>query len=456
MSARTLVIAGTASGVGKTTVTLGLMAAWRRRGLAVQGFKVGPDFIDPGFHALATGRASYTLDGWMCGRARVLETMARHAAEADLAVVEGVMGCFDGAEATGDAGSTAEIAKWLGAPVVLVVDAGAQARSAAAVVQGFERFDSALCLAAVLFNRVGGAGHGRLLAAAVRAACDAEPVGFIPHDGGLALPERYLGLVTAVEHPLDPERLERLADLIEASVDLDRLAALARPLPTGGAAGAPAPPTATVRVARIAVARDAAFQFYYPENLERLSECGAELVSWSPMTDSAPDADGFYFGGGYPELHARALAANGAALRAVAEHAAAGTPIYAECGGLMYLAERLEDVEGAVHRMVGVLPAGVRVSPRCLTLGYRAVALTADTPLGPAGTVARGHEFHASALAAVPASVARVYAPAASAGAPGGEGYLIGSALMSYVHLHFGSNPALARVFVERCAAVRR
>lgn len=472
MSARVLVIAGTGSGVGKTTVALGLMAAWRRRGLVVQGFKVGPDFIDPGFHALATGRPSYNLDGWMCGRERVLETVARRSADADLAVIEGVMGCFDGAEASSDVGSTAEVARWLGAPVVLVVDASAQARSAAAVVHGFECFDAALRVAAVIFNRVGGAGHGRMLATAVRGTCAAEPVGAVPGDGAIAIPERHLGLVTALEGALATSRLQSLADLIESSVDLPRLATLAAPLPSARVAGAILPVGSQgeselarralrtrrrvpLPAIRVAVARDAAFQFYYRENLALLQEWGAGLVFWSPLADAVPDADGLYFGGGYPELHARALAANGSALRAVAEHAAAGTPIYAECGGLMYLAESLEDAEGTAHRMAGVLPAAVRMSPGRLTLGYRTIELTADTPLGPEGTVARGHEFHASSLDPVPASVARVYTMAGDDGTPRAEGYLVGRTLMSYVHLHFGSNPALARAFVEGCAAVR-
>ncbi|MGH7389787.1 MAG: cobyrinate a,c-diamide synthase [Candidatus Rokuibacteriota bacterium] len=462
MSARVLVIGGTGSGVGKTTVTLGLLAAWRRRGLAAQAFKVGPDFIDPGFHALATGRPSYNLDGWMCGRERVLETVVTRSAGADVAVVEGVMGCFDGADATGDAGSTAEVAKWLGAPVVLVIDASAQARSAAAVVRGFERFDPELRVAAVIANRVGGAAHGRMIAAAIRGSCAADPVGAIPRDDAIAVPERHLGLVTASEAPLTADRLDHLADLIEASIDVDRLLALAEPLSSAGVAAAADPESGLggdhrgpLR-ARIAVARDAAFQFYYPDNLERLAAAGAALTFWSPLADLVPDADGFYIGGGYPELHARTLAANAEALRAIAERAAAGTPIYAECGGLMYLAESLEDMDGVAHRMAGVLPAAVRMSRRRSTLGYRAVRFTTGTPLAPAGSAARGHEFHHSTLDPVPPSVTRAYSIAGREGESRTEGYLLGRALLSYVHLHFASNPALAPSFVDACAGVRR
>jgi cobyrinic acid a,c-diamide synthase len=450
---RILVVAGTASGVGKTTLTVGLLEAYRRRGLAVQAFKVGPDFIDPGFHALATGRPSYTLDGWMCGREHALATVARHAAEADLAIVEGVMGCFDGADATGDAGSTAEIAKWLGAPVLLVIDASAQSRSAAAAVQGFEHFDPDLRVAAVVANRVGGAGHAGWVAEAIRSACRAVPVGALIRDETLAVPERHLGLVTAGEGVLTGARRKRLAAAIEQGIDLDRLLALAAPvaLPHSAPAVDPAPR------ARIGVARDVAFHFYYPENLDRLRAAGAALVEVSPLVDrDLPDVDGLYLGGGYPELHAAALAKNVPMIGAVADFAASDRPIYAECGGLMYLAHALEDPQGVVHPMVGLLPTTVRMRPGRLALGYTEIRLTADSALGPAGTVARGHEFHASTVDPVPARVPRTYQVAGRAGGERSEGYVVGSALMSYVHLHFGSAPGLAPAFVQSCLRARR
>ena len=452
--ARVLVVAGTGSGVGKTTVTLGLLEAYRRRGLAVQAFKVGPDFIDPGLHEVVTGRPSYNLDGWMCGRAHVLATVARHAADADLAIVEGVMGCFDGAGATGDDGSTAQVAKWLGAPVVLVIDAWGQSRSAAATVTGFERFDPDLHVAGVIANRVGGDVHARLVAEAIRAHGKAVPIGAVPRDEALSLPERHLGLVTAPEGVLTAEFRARLAEAIERHLDLDALLALARPpnppREQEGSAGQASPGGAARRV-RLAVARDVAFQFYYRENLALLEAAGADITYWSPMTDAPPDADGFYFGGGYPELHARGLADNGVALKIVRERAEQGCPIYAECGGLMYLADALEDQDGVAHPMVGVLPATVRMRPRRLTLGYREVRFTGDSPLGAAGTRARGHEFHSSTLDPVPERVRRVWALGDRA-----EGYLIHHALISYVHLHFGSNPELPRAFVAACADARR
>jgi cobyrinic acid a,c-diamide synthase len=453
MTARVVVIAGVASGVGKTSITLGLLAALRRRGLVVQAFKVGPDFVDPGLHAVVTGRPSHNLDGWMCGRARVLDLAARAAAGADVAVVEGVMGCFDGVDGTSDEGSTAQVARWLGAPVVLVLDAAALARSAAAVVLGFERFDPALRVAGVIANRAGGAAHARFMADAVAAACRAEWLGAVAYDPALTLPERHLGLHTAAEGALTSELISRLADAVERGVDLDRLLAAAASLPESVPGAIDRPLSAR---ARIGVARDAAFQFYYEENLALLRRAGAELVWWSPLADAGvPDVDGLYLGGGYPELYAAALADNAGVRKAVRRFAEAGRPVYAECGGLMFLAESLEDLEGRVHPMAGVLPAPVRMRPHGVTLGYAEVTLAADCPLGAAGGVARGQEFHASTLGRVPPAVSRVYQVRAPGGGERAEGYLMGRTLMSYLHLHFASSPGLATAFVEACAGVR-
>jgi cobyrinic acid a,c-diamide synthase len=463
--ARILVVAGTGTGVGKTSITLGLLEAYRRRGLAVQAFKVGPDFIDPGLHALVTGRPSYNLDGWMCGRAAVTACVARASAGADLAIVEGMMGCFDGVDGASEDGSTAQIAKWLGAPVVLVLDAWSAARSAAATVLGFERFDSELAVAGVIANRVGGDAHGRMIAGAIGASCRAVSLGAIRRDDALVLPERHLGLVTAAEGVLTPELRVRLADAIEASVDLDRLYELAAPpAELSGPSHRPAPglplaprrrsPRTATRPVRIGVARDAAFQFYYAENLDLLREAGAELVFWSPLAaDDLPAVDGLYFGGGYPELHARRLAGNAELRKAVRRFVEAGRPVHAECGGLMYLAETLEDPDGAEHPMVGVLPARVRMRPPRMALGYTEVALAADTPVGLAGTVARGHEFHYSWLEPAPAGVACAYRVSQRGAGERAEGWLVGRTLMSYVHLHFASNPGLAGAFVRACAA---
>jgi cobyrinic acid a,c-diamide synthase len=454
MTARAVVVAGTSSGVGKTTVTLGLLEAYRRRGLRVQAFKVGPDFIDPGFHALASGRPSYNLDGWMCGRDAVLACVARQAADADLVVVEGMMGCFDGVDGDSEVGSTAEIAKWLGAPVILVLDAARLARSAAAVVLGFKRYDPALEVGAVIVNELAGASHRDGVLGAIQRACGALPLGGLAHDAALALPERHLGLVTASEGTFGEAQRERLARAIEASMDLNALLALARPL----AVPAPRRPGATDgghRV-RIGVARDVAFQFYYAENLQRLEDAGAELVFWSPLADArVPDVDGLYLGGGYPELKAEQLGDNVTVRDSVRAFAAAGRPIYAECGGLMFLADALSDASGTMRPMVGLLPATVSMHPPRMTLAYTEVVFTADTPLGKAGTTARGHEFHFSTLTEVPARVPRAWQLITQV-RHRDEGYLVGQALMSYVHLHFASSPDIAPSFVRACRDSRR
>jgi cobyrinic acid a,c-diamide synthase len=449
---RALVIGGAGSGVGKTSVTLGLLAALRRRGLRVQAFKVGPDFIDAGLHAVAGGGPSYNVDGWMCGRDAVLATVSRRAADADVAVIEGMMGCFDGVDGVSEAGSTAQVAKWLGAPVVLVVDASAQSRSLAATVLGFERFDPELRLVAVVANHVGGTAHARAIADAITGACRSVPIGALVRDPTLTLPERHLGLLTAAEGALTPGHVARLADAVERGIDVERLLALAAPLPLPAASARPAGEPRT----RIGVARDAAFQFYYAENLALLAELGAELVFWSPLTAAEPpDADGLYLGGGYPELHARALADNESCRKAVRGFVERGGPVYAECGGLMYLAESLTDGDGRVHPMVGVLPAGVSMRPARMTLGYAEITLTSETPLGLSGSSARGHVFHFSTLEPVPRGIRRAYQVTVPGRGSHAEGYLVGNALMSYVHLHFASNPELARGFVEACARAR-
>ncbi|BCR03735.1 cobyrinate a,c-diamide synthase [Desulfuromonas versatilis] len=447
-----LIISAPSSGCGKTTVTLGLLAALRRRGVRVAPFKVGPDFIDPGHHAAACGRVSRNLDGWMCGEAWVRGAFARGCAGAEVAVVEGVMGLFDGASGASDVGSSAEIARWLGGQAVLVVDARAQARSAAALVQGFAGFEPRLEFAGVIFNRVGSPGHAEMLREAVASVPGLPPVlGCLPRAEDLAMPERHLGLVTAGEGAVDAEFFARVADWVEAGVDLDALLAL--PGVRASENGAQKvtfqdlTPGSGRRV-RIGVGRDAAFCFYYPDNLELLEQAGAELVFFSPLGDGRlpVDLDGLYLGGGYPELHTASLAANRALLEEIRRAAENGLPVYAECGGFMALARGIDGVA-----MAGIFPAEARMLPRRRALGYREVSLTADSPLGPTGTVARGHEFHYSEMA-LPPEVERVYRMTRRAGVDAGEeGYRIGNTLGSYVHLHFGSNPQLARNFVEFC-----
>ncbi len=448
---RALVIAGTHSGVGKTTVTLGLMAALKRRGYTIQGFKVGPDFIDPGHHRQVTGRPSRNVDGWMLSREENQTIFQRAMIPADVGVVEGVMGLFDGYDGLSEAGSTAQMAKWLGLPVVLVVDARSLARSAGALVHGYATFDPELPLSGVIFNRVAGERHLDYLRQVMDQRGQARLFGGIPREAELTIPERHLGLLTTEEHPLDADFLGRLADVVEQAVDVEGLWAA---LPAFQIRAADGPPLPAPRV-RLGVARDAAFCFYYPENWEWLERCGAELAFFSPLRDPElpPDIHGLYLGGGYPEVFAERLAANAGMRRGIKAAAAAGLPVYAECGGLMYVGEEIVDLEGRSHPMAGVLPLSVRMLPRLKSLGYREVTLTADCLLGEAGAKIRGHEFHYSELQAEPLeTVTRLYKLAAR-GRDGErrEGYSRGQVLASYVHLHFGSNPEAARHLVAAC-----
>ena len=432
MTTRIIIVGGTHSGAGKTTVATGIMAALHRRGLRVQGFKVGPDFIDPTFHQAATGRPGRNLDGWMLSREANLEIFARGVEDADVAVIEGVMGLFDGESSSSLAGSTAEIALWLDAPPVLVLDASAMAASAAAIVHGFDTLLRELRVSAVICNKVAGDGHYAYLRDAIRAGCRPEPVGYLPHDERFAIPERHLGLHLAQE-VLSPDRLAGLAEWIESHLDLDRLLELSALRETAAIAPKVHQPTR----ARIGIARDAAFGFYYHDNLEMLRGLGAELVEFSPISDRAlpPDLDGMYLGGGYPELHAEALSANASMLAAVEQFDA---PVYAECGGFMYLTHAIVDADGRSWPMAGIFPTVTRMQKRLAKLGY------IEIEWAP-GELARGHEFRYSVIDPMPESISRVYR----------EGYRLRNVLASYVHLHFGSCPGFAKRFVDECAEWR-
>jgi cobyrinic acid a,c-diamide synthase len=439
-----LLIAAPSSGCGKTSVTLGLMAAFRRRGLVVAPFKVGPDYIDPGHHTAICGRPSHNLDSWFCSEPQLGQTFATGSCGADIALVEGVMGLFDGVSGASEEGSSAQIAKWLGLPVLLVVDASAQARSFAAVVKGFAQFDPQLQLAGVIANRVGSDRHAAMLQEALASVPGLPPLlGALPRQEDILLPERHLGLVTAED--LGGEHGERLAGWVEQHLDLPRLRRLATSR-IGAISTAPAAPPAG-RL-RIGVARDRAFCFYYPENLALLEQAGAELVEFSPLHDrQLPDKlAGLYLGGGYPELHAEQLAANAGMRQQISDAAEGGLPIYAECGGLMYLCRAIER-----WSMCSVFSAAAVMLPRRRALGYRQVELLAAGPLGPAGTRVRGHEFHYSEVE-MPPEVARCYRLDRRNGeAAATEGYRHKNVLGSYVHLHFGSNPQVAENFVDFC-----
>jgi cobyrinic acid a,c-diamide synthase len=429
------------------------MAALAGRGLRVAPFKVGPDFIDPGHHGAMTGAVSRNLDGWMLPEATNRALFAQAAGKADVAVVEGVMGLFDGYDGGSEAGSTAQMAKWLGLPVLLVVSARSMARSVAALVLGFERFDPALSFAGVVFNHLGSPRHLRYLQEAM-AGTDLMPVlGGIPREAGIAIPERHLGLLTREDHPGHGQQREALADLVEAHMDLD---ALLERLPEIRPEAAP-PPLADATPpsgVRIAVARDRAFCFYYQDNLDLLAASGATLIPFSPLeADRLPEGvAGLYLGGGYPELHARRLSGRKGLLAQIREQSAAGMPIYGECGGFMYLCRELTDPEGTPYSMAGCFPFRIRMLDRLKALGYREITLSRPGILGPAGTNIRGHEFHYSEIAAPDRTVETVYGVTDGSGGPrAAEGYRRHNTLGSYVHLHFGSRPETAAHFVAAC-----
>jgi cobyrinic acid a,c-diamide synthase len=446
-----LVIAAPASGCGKTTVACGLMVALRARGLTVSGHKVGPDYIDPGYHALATGRAPRNLDPFLCGEALIAPLFRHGAAGAQVAVVEGVMGLFDGVDPTlglgEDYGSTAHVARLLGAPVVLVVDAARAGRSVAALAAGFAGFDPRTPVAGVILNQVASDRHERLLRDAL-AGTGLPVYGVIRRTEGIVTPSRHLGLIPAAERAaLAGQAIDRMGALIAASCDLDALLALAaRASALPGPAWSPPPATAcTIPAPTIAIAGGAAFTFGYTEQAELLEAAGARVARLDPLRDEdLPEGTaGLILGGGFPELHAAGLSANGRLRDRVAALAARGAPVAAECAGLLYLARTLDD-----RPMCGVLDVRATMTPK-LTLGYRQAVAVTDSVLARAGDVVRGHEFHRTA--AVPAAGDQ---PAWQVGPGAVEGHVAGSVVASYLHTHWAGHPAAAARFTAACAKV--
>jgi cobyrinic acid a,c-diamide synthase len=441
-----VVIAGTSSGAGKTSVTCGVIGALRRRGLRVQGFKVGPDYIDPSYHALASGRPGRNLDAFLSGP-ELIAPLARHGARgADVAVVEGVMGLFDGASGRGELASSGHVAKLLRAPVVLVLDATSMARSAAAVVHGYRTFDPEIDVAGVVFNKVGSDHHEELLRDAV-AGLGLPVLGALRRDERVDAPERHLGLVPAGEREgRTRATLAALADAAERHVDLDGIAALARKAPAlAGAAWSPESPEP--QRARIAIARGPAFSFHYRENLELLEAAGAELVPFDPLSDpDLPEGAGaLLLAGGFPEAFGPELEANAPLRAAVAAFAESGRPVLAECGGLLFLCR---DLDG--RPMCAVLPASARMTGR-LHLGYREAEAATATPWLDAGERVRGHEFHYSEVE--PASGEPAWMLRAR-GRERADGFAAGAVQASYLHVHWAAYPELARRFVRAAAAL--
>jgi cobyrinic acid a,c-diamide synthase len=448
-----VVIGGTHSGVGKTSVAIGIMGALARKGRRVQGFKIGPDFLDTSFHTAVTGRPSRNLDSWMIPKKKIPSIFASGCEGADIAVIEGVMGVFDGIDGKSEAASTSEVAKTLKAPVILVIDAYGLAGSAAALVLGYKSLDPELQLSGVILNRVAGDAHAEMCREAIARHSKVPVLGAIRVSKEVALPERHLGLVPATEME-NKKVLEAIINHVESHVDLDLIEGLAR-----SASLLPVTEKPNTRHGMdrdetvIAVARDRAFNFYYQENLDGLVEAGARLKFFSPLEDQAipEDAKGLYIGGGYPELYASGLAANHSMLDSVGKYAENGMPIYAECGGLMYLTKSIQDLDGVVHRAVGLLDAKTSMVRR-LTLSYTLAKATRPNILTRSGDIVRGHEFHFSTLQDLPRDAEFAYDLKRGVGISGGhDGWTCYSTLASYMHTNFASDERMAERFVEAC-----
>lgn len=453
---RRLVIAGTGSGAGKTTVTIGIMAALQAKGYSVQGFKCGPDYIDPTYHAAVTGRPSRNLDSWMLGPEAVKEIFVRGSGGADISIIEGVMGMYDGKDPLTDEGSTAHISRIVEAPVLLVVNVQSMARSAAAVVKGFQCLSPNVRIAGVVANKAGSDGHYRIVKEAIEQECGIPVVGYLKRETELEIPERHLGLVPSIERGELDSMFDKLGALIAGQLDLDLLLEIAACKPLA------CTPTLFARTSRnngivIAVAKDPAFHFYYPENLELLEAHGAECRFFSPLAgESVPaEADGLYIGGGFPEEFAERLAGFEEVKASVRERIESGLPTLAECGGFMYLTEAIRDTQGNEYPMVGLIKGSVTMQPKLAALGYREIAGTEQNFLLGEGETARGHEFHYSAFqprgGAFPSPA---YTTTGRSGTKS-DGFATTNLVAGYVHFHFGSNPGMVERWLQACRSYK-
>ena len=453
MNARNIprvVIAAPMSGSGKTTVVTGLLAAMRARGVKAQSYKIGPDYIDPGYHALASGRPAHNLDTWLVPKERLADIFIGTMADAEVAVIEGVMGLYDGGK--NGVSSTAEIAKLLKAPVVLVVNAKSMGESAAALVMGFKQYDPEVDLAGVILNRLGSDTHRMMIEEAL-GKMGVPVFGAIKRNDEMTMPERHLGLVPVEENARERETVDAIGRVVGASVDIGRMVALAKSAPAlaeRSGLSASAPPKV-----RVAVARDEAFSFYYPESLSVLRQKGADIVFFSPLHDAAlPQADGLILGGGFPEMFAKELYENESMRASIKDAAEKGMPIYAECGGFMYLMRSVTDFAGHSFPMLGVIPGEVAMNRKLQTVGYVSAEMMRDTVLGPKGTVLHGHEFHFSSECEPEAGAdyPRAFTFRKTRNpAPYPAGYAKGNILGSYLHLHFAGAEDAAASFVAAC-----
>lgn len=443
------VIAGTNSGVGKTTLTIGLMAALQKRGLTVQGFKCGPDYIDPSFHQAVTGRTSHNIDSYMFEEDVVKDIVMRASASSDVSIIEGVMGFYDGKNPLSDVGSTADIAVMTESPVVLVVNCAAMARSAAAIVKGFQLLSNRPKIVAVIANQVGSASHFQIVKTAIEAECRIPVIGYMKKQADLHMPSRHLGLIPALERGEMKGYFDQLATLVEETINVEQLLNLteAAPLQVEHSIFT----TSTEETCTIAVAKDAAFNFYYEENLALLKANGAKIVYFSPLADEEvpEEADGLYIGGGFPEEFAAKLANNQCVKQSVQSFIASKRPTFAECGGFMYLTEAIETLEGERFEMVGAIPGYTKMQGKRVALGYREIYGKKDNFLIKESMVAKGHEFHYSTYEGGSENYA--YDTKGRFKAKG-EGYMDDHLVAGYTHFHFASNPAVAARFVSACS----
>lgn len=447
-------IAGTQSGVGKTTLATGLMAAMSRREYIVQPYKVGPDYIDPGFHTVATGKISRNLDSWMVSKKHLLELFQHSSQQAQISIIEGVMGLFDGHRQGGGRGSSAEVAKILSTPVILIIDAQQMAQSGAALTYGFQNYDPDLNLVGVILNRVSSKSHYRMIKEPIE-ELGVAVLGHIPQQEELELPERHLGLVPTAESNSLVEYLDELAASIEEHLDLDKiyqLAAQAEELDlVEEELFAVSENEAEIS---IAVARDKAFNFYYEDNLDLLRARGVKIKYFSPLQDNSlpPGISGIYIGGGFPESFLKELSENKSIQRSLKVAISQGMPTYAECGGLMYLTKKIVNFDQESYPMLGIIPGSIVMQDSLQAMGYVEATVETDNILLPAGAKIRGHEFHYSRLLNLSNKLDSAYSLKGGKGEDGRwEGFVKDNLLASYLHLHFASNSTVIDNFIEAC-----
>ena len=455
MTERRLVIAGTGSNVGKSTLTIGIMSALKKRGLDVQGFKCGPDFIDPSYHTAVTNRVSRNLDSWMLREDTVLDTFIHGSKHADISIIEGVMGFFDGKSSENNSGSTAEISMITKSPVLLVVDCASMARSAAAIVKGFQVFDERVHIAGVIANNVGSPGHFQLVKTAIEQDCEIPVIGYLQRETDIEIPSRHLGLIPTNERKDFDHLLDRLGDLVLETVDIDKLLEISVATSLISDKNVSLFDKKKEVLVRIAVAKDAAFQFYYPENLELLEANGAEIVYFSPLNNDVlpDDVHGLYLGGGYPERFAHTLSTHTKTKDSLKIAIENGLPTLAECGGFLYLTNCFENGED-MYDMVGVIPGKFTMQTKLAGFGYREINGRNNNFLLKNET-ARGHTFHYFSFKAVEEPV--LFAcETEGIGGKKEEGFLIHNVVASNTYMHFASCPTIIENWIEKCLETKQ